>query len=54
MAYLIDDLRGSNQALKRPESKKLAEKLARDLLDIDSDSDEDNGTVAQESVKTHD
>ena len=41
-----------NQALKRLESKKLAEKLVRDLSDIDSNSDKAAGTIARESVKT--
>ena len=49
MAYLIDDLT-QKQALKRLGSKKLAEKLACDSLDSDSDSDQDDGTVAWESV----
>ncbi len=52
MAYFIDNLRCSKSSPKRLESKKLAEKLACDLLDIDSNSDEDDGTVARESVKS--
>ncbi len=42
-----------NRALKRLESEKLAEKLARDSLAINSSSDQDDGTVARESSKTH-
>jgi hypothetical protein len=49
MVYLIDELRSSKSSPKRLESKKLAEKLTRDLLDINSNSDKDNGTVARES-----
>ena len=41
-----------NWALKRLESEKLAEKLMRDSLYINSNIDKDNGTVARESVKT--
>jgi hypothetical protein len=52
MAYLIDDLRSLKSSPKKLESDKLTEKLTRDLLDINSNSVEDDGTVAQESVKT--
>ena len=52
MAYLIDDLRSLKSSSKRLESEKLVKKLMHDLLDINSNSDKDNGTVARESVKT--
>ena len=52
MAYLIDDLRSSKTSPKRLNSEKLAEKLACEPLDINSNSDKDDGTVAWESVKT--
>ncbi len=48
----VEDLRSSKLSPKRLESEKLAEKLARDSLDINSNSDKVDGTVAWESVKT--
>jgi hypothetical protein len=43
MAYLINHLRSSKPSFKRLESEKLSEKPVRDLLDIDSYSEKDNG-----------
>jgi hypothetical protein len=39
MAYLINGLRSLKSSFKRLEFEKINEKLARDLSNIDSDSD---------------
>jgi hypothetical protein len=44
MAYLTHKIEKLENKLKKLGSKKLAEKLVRDLPDSDSDSDYNNGT----------
>ena len=44
MAYLTHKIEKLENKLKKLGSKKLAEKLVRDLSDSDSDSDYNNGT----------